>query len=202
MSVERPSPDLFAVAMAERLNRVVPSGLSVRANGSSIDVYGRKAECRASSAADLILEEDGRSLVELIETAASAILNGAQDAVMEILAEEWPLGANGAVVYPEARVDGGQLVMWFGDEPAPVVLLQPLEVSDVIAVQPNMRLKLGGVIVLRESGSLCPGGHGRSSTSLSPAAKLRSVRGPLGRPRRQEPGCLKDVSWTGIVLPH
>lgn len=35
--------------------------------------------------------------------------------------------------------------------------------------RPNMRLKLAGALVLREVIVSCPGGHGRSFTSLAPA---------------------------------
>jgi hypothetical protein len=131
MSSERPSPRRFAAAMAERLDGVVPSGLTVHSQGPSIDIYARNTHRHASAAADIITE-DGRSLAEQIDTAARSILGGAQDAVMEILMEQWPLGPSGRVVYPDARVEGGRLLMWFGDERAPVIVLPPLNVSDVI----------------------------------------------------------------------
>src|SRR5689334_20787814 len=129
MNSERPSPRRFAAAMAQRLSQVVPSGLSVRSNGSSVDVYGRNSDRHASAAAEIIRAEDGRSLAELIDTAARAILGGAQDAVMEILAEQWPLDPSGRVVYPDARVDGGQVLMWFGQDQAPVIVIPPLNVA-------------------------------------------------------------------------
>ena len=130
MSSASLSPRRFAAAMAERLNGVVPSELAVRSDGPSVDVYGRSTNRHASAAAD-ITEQDGRSLVERLDTAALSILGGTQDAVMEILTEQWPLGPNGGVVYPNARVEGGRLFMWFGDERAPVIVLPPLNVADI-----------------------------------------------------------------------
>ena len=97
-----------------------------------MDVFGRGTDRHASAAADIIADDDGRSLEERIDTAAWAILNGAQDAVMEILAEQWPLAPNGSVVDPQARIEDDRLLMWFGEEKAPVVALPPLKVRDVL----------------------------------------------------------------------
>ena len=36
-----------------------------------------------------------------------------------------------------------------------------------VLVQPNMRLKLAGALVLKEAVVSCPGGHGTSSTTRS-----------------------------------
>ena len=132
MIVTRPSASRFAAALAERLDHVVPSGLSVCARGSSVAVHGPGAARPASEAAEIVSDEDGRALADRIETAARAILNGVQDEVMEILTEQWPAGLNGSAVYPNARVEGDQLLMWFGEEPSPVIVLPPLPVADVM----------------------------------------------------------------------
>jgi len=39
-------------------------------------------------------------------------------------------------------------------------------------VAPNKRLKLAGLSLLKESEWLCPGGRGRSSTTLVPAGRV------------------------------
>ena len=51
---------------------------------------------------------------------------------METLTEEWPLGPNGRVLEPGARVDGDQLLMWFGDERAPVIALPTLPIAEIL----------------------------------------------------------------------
>src|SRR5205814_3863257 len=129
---KRASPDRFAAEMAARLAEVVPSGFTVRSNGVSVDVYGGADDRHASAGAIIVGDEDGRSLAERIETAAWSILNGAQDGVMEILREQWPIAAEGRAAEPEARVQGDELRMWFGDENAPTVALAPLNLRDVI----------------------------------------------------------------------
>ena len=129
---KRASPERFAAAMAARLTSVVPSGFIVRSNGVSVDVYGGADDRHASAGATIISEDDGRSLAERIQTAAWAILNGAQDGVMEILREQWPIAAKGRAAEPGARVQGDELRMWFGDENAPTIALAPLKLRDVM----------------------------------------------------------------------
>jgi hypothetical protein len=131
MPIKHPSPRRFAAAIAERLDQVIPPGLSVRAEGTSVNVYAAKTSRHASGSAETITDDDGRTLVERISTAALVILGGAQDAVMDILTEEWPLGPDGSVVYPASRVEGDNLLMWFGDEQAPVLGLPPLDLTEL-----------------------------------------------------------------------
>jgi len=118
--------------MTERLDRVVPSGLSVRSDGCSVNVYCKGLHLHGSAAADYVADVDGRTLADRLSTAAWAILSGTQDAIMEILTEQWPLGPNGGAAEPEARVEGDRLLMWFGEEQAPVVALPPLDLADVM----------------------------------------------------------------------
>jgi hypothetical protein len=129
---KRASPERFAAAMAARLTRVVPSGFTVRSNGVSVDVYGAADDRHASAGATIIGDEDGRSLAERIQTAAWAILEGAQDGVMEILRQQWPIAADRRAAEPGARVQGDELRMWFGDENAPTVALESLNLRDVM----------------------------------------------------------------------
>jgi len=125
------SANRFAAAVAYRLNEIVPVGFSVRANGCSVDVYTASDDRHASAAASIVMERDGRSLAELVQLAAWAILNGAQDSVIEMLREQWPLGPNGRVAEPAARVEGELLLMWFGKEDQPVIRLSPVSVGEI-----------------------------------------------------------------------
>jgi hypothetical protein len=122
----------FAAEVAARLDKVVPPGLSVRAEGTSVNVYSATDDRHASAGAELISEEDGRSLSERAALAALGILDGAQDGVMEILREQWPVSAARNAPDAGTRVDGNLLLMWFGDENAPVITLPPLNLDDVV----------------------------------------------------------------------
>ena len=132
MTPARVSPDRFAAALAARLHAVVPSGISVRAEGSAVSVYDPLL-AGGSASAELLMEEDGRSVVELVELAAYGILDAIQDVVMESTKEQWP-DPSGARNAPgaEARVVGQQLQMWFGDEAAPAIRLAPIDLSELV----------------------------------------------------------------------
>jgi hypothetical protein len=126
------SPDRFATAIAERLNRVVPSGFRVRAQGARVQLYFGSTIRGGSDNAILVAEQDGRTVAELVECAARGILNDVQTHVMEMLREQWPLGDQRQAGNPGARVQGDSVSMWFGDEQRPLVVLGPLELVDVL----------------------------------------------------------------------
>jgi hypothetical protein len=109
----------------------MPAGLSVRSTGSSVDVYGRGTSRHAGAGAELIEKEDGHTLGERVEGIAWYILNGAQDGVMDILTEQWPVGADGRAAEPGTRVEGDELRMWFGDARAPEIMLQPIPIGEL-----------------------------------------------------------------------
>ena len=129
MIPEHLSPVRFATEMALRLNSVVPAGLAVHAKGAGVTLYD-PASWGASLAAEHLLNEDGRPIVDLVESVAYAIMNAIQDEVMESTKEQWPPGPKGAAE-PEARVIGEQLHLWFGDEDAPILRLDPLDLIEV-----------------------------------------------------------------------
>ena len=114
--------------MATRLDSVVPAGLSVRAEGSGVNLFD-PAPWGASRAADFITRDDGRSVADRLASAAEAIMSSIQDEVMESTKEPWPSGPPSATL-PDARVIGAQLHMWFGDEANPVLRLRPIYLSE------------------------------------------------------------------------
>ena len=129
MVPERLSPHRFAAALAARLNAVVPRGLSVRAEGSAVSVYDPVLS-GGSAGADIFGKGDRRSIAELVETAAWAIMNSIQDVVMESTREQWPMGAARAAD-PGVRVVGDRLHLWFGDEENPVLRLESVDLSEL-----------------------------------------------------------------------
>jgi hypothetical protein len=128
---ERLSPDRFAAALAARLDSVVPKGLSVRAHGPEVGIYDPNWG-GVSVLAGIVAQEDGRTLIERVETTASFLLNSVQDIVQESTTQQWPMGPAG-VAEPKVRVVGDQLQMWFGDEAAPVLRLQPVDLTGLAA---------------------------------------------------------------------
>lgn len=128
MIPDRISPVRFAAAIAARLDSVVPTGLSVRAKGAWISLYD-PASWGYSTAAQFLANEDRRPMVKLIESVADSIMSAIQDEVMESTREQWPLRSGSAL--PHAKVIGAQLHLWFGDETAPILRLEPLNLSEV-----------------------------------------------------------------------
>lgn len=125
----RLSPDRFAEAIAERLDDAVPNGLSVRARADIVGVCDPEW-WGGSGIADIVGTDDDRTIVERVVTAARAIMNSTQDQVMESTKEQWPMGPTG-VAYPEVRVAGEHLYLWFGEEKAPVIRLEPIALTDL-----------------------------------------------------------------------
>jgi hypothetical protein len=124
----------LASAVAARLAEVVPSSLSVRSDGLLVNVY-RKAEptipLGGSAAAQIISDDDGRSLPEKARVAVASILNGVQDCVAEELAEPWPQ-VSGKMAQPNARTDGERVYLWYGDvERFPVISLAPIRLAEL-----------------------------------------------------------------------
>ena|ERR1041384_1796200 len=132
MVAEILSAERFASAIAARIQSVVPDRITVGAQGSAVSVYdqGHWGDWGYSQIADIVAEEDGRSIVERVQTAAWAIVSFAQDAVMESTREPWPGGPPGGAM-PTAQVIGEQLHVWFGDEDNPVLRLEPIELAEL-----------------------------------------------------------------------
>jgi hypothetical protein len=51
---------------------------------------------------------------------------------MELLREQWPVGEGSQAAEPDARVQEDRLLMWFGDEEKPLIVLPPLRLSDLL----------------------------------------------------------------------
>jgi hypothetical protein len=115
--------------LAERLSSAVPNTLKVRAEGDVVEVFDGDESVGGSAASSIVEDSDSRSLEEKIETASLAVLSGVQDAIAEALRVEWPLLARGGMALPEARSDGRQVHLWFGEKTAPAMVLPPIELN-------------------------------------------------------------------------
>jgi hypothetical protein len=116
----------LAHALATRLVAVVPDGISVVADGSSVDVVS----AAWSVTVDLgsLVEQEGDPN-QNAESGALAVLNTVQDFVTEELKRPWPEGGAPLPV-PAAAVEGGELRLWYGDEREPALRLPPIRLRD------------------------------------------------------------------------
>ena len=121
----------LAVALATRLNAVVPKPLSVRAVGTEVHVYNGTRFEGSSPASEIVDDDDGRSLAEKADWASSAVVNGIQDVVARTLTEQWPLLPGAEMAIAHARTDGEHIYIWFGDLEAPALVLPPIDISEL-----------------------------------------------------------------------
>ena len=127
-----PSARKLAVALAGRLDAVVPSRLRVRADGTSVNVYDGGEVWHGSAASEILEDDADRTVAERAASATSAVISGVQDAVAKALREQWPALPTGGMALPHTRTDGENVYLWYGrDEDHPFLVLAPIVIADV-----------------------------------------------------------------------
>jgi hypothetical protein len=120
----------LASALAERLAQVLPQGFSISSTGYELwldtpDGYGNSAWAGA-------VDQNPTDLA-LYSGAAWQVLNSIQDGVSVTLREPWLLemvSGKRQMAMPDAKVVDGVLDLWYGQEDAPVIRLQPIKLRD------------------------------------------------------------------------
>ena len=129
---------MLARALAQRLTAAVPPGISVLSRAGDVIV----GDGRTSDGTGLvpIVDQPG-DLEENMTTAASAVLNTAQDVVVKHLGRGWPsspdvqpgtLESGPDLPLPTARVEGRLLRLWFGDPDRPALELEPIDLAEFV----------------------------------------------------------------------
>jgi hypothetical protein len=118
----------LAVSISGQLDDLVPDGLSIGSADGTIEVYSGGRVVGGSPALEIIDENDDRSVSARIETAVRATLSGIQDVIIEYIHSPWPGQQDHGAEIPEpnCRVTGDELLVWFGDEAAPTLVLPPI----------------------------------------------------------------------------
>lgn len=120
------------MALAERVREILPEPLTARAISGRVSVYAGAELIGASDAASIVDEDDDRPFGSRLETAVRAVLSGVQDSAMRYLRAEWPTDDAGGLALPGARVEGGQVSLWYGaSEENFVIKLRPVQVHDL-----------------------------------------------------------------------
>jgi hypothetical protein len=120
----------LASALAERLAQVLPEGFSISSAGHELwldtpDGFGNSAWAGA-------VDENPTDL-SLYSGAAEVVLSSIQDGVSLTLREPWPLelvGRQHQMAMPGAKVVDGALELWYGNEDAPAIRFQPINLRD------------------------------------------------------------------------
>jgi hypothetical protein len=129
---------ILARALAKRLAAAVPPGITVSSRGGNVIV----SDGQTSVGTDLVpLVDQHGDFEDNLTTAASALLNTAQDVVVEHLARWWPsspdtqpgtIESGADLPMPTAEVDGRLLKLWFGDHERPALELEPIDLSELV----------------------------------------------------------------------
>lgn len=124
------SGDSFAVALADRVQSVVPKGFTMVAEDGWVRV--RHGDDWGTSTGVATIMGDGEGTAN----AAWAVLNSVQDYISEELREPWPAGAGGGTgprrfFQPEAVVEGSVLRMWFGERSTPTLEVSEIDLSEL-----------------------------------------------------------------------
>jgi hypothetical protein len=128
----RVSSHSLAGALAERIGAILPLGISIRAVGSSLDLYADERWLGSNGAASILDDTDDRVFRERVETIGRAVLSGVQDLVVDELTTQWPSDAEGKMVMAGARTAAGRIYLWYGSsETDAVVTLQPIELGEL-----------------------------------------------------------------------
>ena len=128
--------DEFARLLARTFQAVVPPGFHVRADGSmlwftahpGVGYFGGTA---GSQVVEHFFSRWGPPLIaDRATVAAEMALDELQDYVDEESTEPWPGRTPSGPARPHAEVRDGKLCMWFGDEGAEVLTLEPIQIQE------------------------------------------------------------------------
>jgi hypothetical protein len=131
----RASSRKLAVALADRLNSVVPAPWRVSARAKDIDVYIRDELALTSHSPEIIENEDDPewTLPERAATVVYGVLSSIQDSVSEYLHEPWPTPDGREMAMPGVRTDPEFVHLWFGaNELAPVISIPAISFGEIM----------------------------------------------------------------------
>ncbi|WP_433802532.1 hypothetical protein [Actinomycetospora sp. CA-084318] len=113
------SRDLAAFLSAQLAPELAGTGFHLSADGSDVVLRASDGDTTRSGAAAILDDADGRTFSERVATAARAVLSHLQDVVSTATGRPWP-GSGSELSLPDAHVEDGSLVAWFGDADRPV----------------------------------------------------------------------------------
>jgi hypothetical protein len=120
----RPSSHRLAIALARRLNAVIPAGFRLTPRESYVELRIDGAWHGASCSPE-IADDDARELEERLDTAVYGVLNSVQDSISEHLRTPWPSTDGRKMAMPAVRVGPNSIHLWYGESEAEAVLRLP-----------------------------------------------------------------------------
>jgi hypothetical protein len=120
--------EVLARELCDRMTEVIPSGIGVFTEGDRL-VFRSSYSCgRAGSYACQWLHNGRGSLPERVREAARLAFSDLQDFVDEETTEPWP--GSTSPPSPNARLEAGRVIVWFGDPQAPDLAIPPIQFED------------------------------------------------------------------------
>jgi hypothetical protein len=117
----------LARELARRMRAVVPPRIHISVEGATLRFSHSLHGGRAGTYGCQWLYRGVGEEAHLIAQACRLSLSDLQDFVAESTTEAWPGSA--AMPDPGARVEDGRVLLWFGEEDDPVVVLEPLPLN-------------------------------------------------------------------------
>jgi uncharacterized protein YidB (DUF937 family) len=118
----------LADALANRLDSIVPEGISVTAHDGSIGPVIDGEACGGTDFNGWV--EEGVSFDLTDGDAVLAALQAVQDGVARGRKSPWP-GEGPELPDPGVKVSEHRLLLWYGDEAEPVLQLDSIEIQDM-----------------------------------------------------------------------
>jgi hypothetical protein len=123
----------LAAAVVTRLADHVPGDVMLLVDDAQI-ALAKNHQILAKFDFGLLLDQAG-DIRELAEMAVRGALSTIQDVVVEELTTPWPaIGSGGPATtlpLPDASRDSNGIRLWFGDETAPALALQPITLEEM-----------------------------------------------------------------------
>jgi hypothetical protein len=120
--------EILARELCDRMREVVPSGIGVSTEGDFLVFRSGRSAGRSGSYACAWVQRGTGSMSERVREAARLAFSDLQDFVDEETTEPWP-GRTFPPV-PSARIDAGNVIVWFGDPHAPDLAITPLRLDE------------------------------------------------------------------------
>ena len=119
--------EVLAQELCDRMKEVIPSGIGVSTEGERLVFRSSYSTGRAGSYACQWLHQGTGSMQERVREAARLAFSDLQDFVDEETTEPWP--GTISPTSPDARIEAGRVIVWFGDPQEPDLAISPLLVE-------------------------------------------------------------------------
>lgn len=114
------SRDLAAFLSDQLAPELDGSGYRISAEDADVVLLAPQGDRSSNGAAGILDDvDDQRDLAERVTTAARAVLSHVQDTLAAATGQPWP-GTGPQLPLPDARIEEGDLIAWFGDSGSPV----------------------------------------------------------------------------------